>query len=62
MAVYSGSPSVRTSGASVTSLKLWDTNCVGSNLESFDELHETVNCCGTVRPQWKQFAKIIGQN
>jgi len=62
MAVYSGSPSVRTNGAIVTSLKLWDTNCTWTNLELFDDLHETVNCCGTVRPQWKLFTKSTGQN
>ena len=62
MAVYSGSLSEGTSGATVTSLKLWDTNCTWTNLESFDELPtETVNCCGTVRPQWKVFTKSIGQ-
>jgi len=59
MAVYSGSPSVRTSSATVTSLKLWDTNCAWTNLESFDDLHETVNCYGTVRPQWKIYSRVL---
>jgi len=62
MAVYSDSPSVRTSGATVTSLNLRDTNCTWKNLESFDDLHETVNCCGSVRLQWRLLTKSIGQN
>jgi hypothetical protein len=49
-----------TTNATVTRLKMWDTNFTldNSSPDLFYDLHiETINCCGTVRPNTKVMIK-----
>jgi len=53
-----------TTDATVTGLKMWDTNCPWVyHLQGYltTEHAQTMNCCGTVRPNREVMTKSTGQ-